>query len=415
MTERESLAALWKTRARSFRKETIPYFRYMGQSGFPSFLSLLFIASAIGYFKLIRDLPAHFPIAAVGIVVLTLVMGWSPLRTYLTQADIVYLMPREHGMGEYIRLSYRRSLFFNGLIAAAVLLLYLPIYVQGDANINPWLLALGVTALQFGNAALGWQERKLAWSGRRRINRLLRWMLTAASLAAWLLCVWWQASLFMLLCGLLAYSVNRATKKQAFPWYRLIQEEERIRKAYYVFFGMFIDVPILSATVSRRSYLAWMLPRIGFGRRNTYVYLFAASLFRTEIAGILIRILLLGALVTYWSADALTWDGWAAALVYGLFSSIYSLQLGGLRQVHRFSVWKHVYPLPGDELVRQYIRVDRSALLIGLLPLWLAAAAPMLLHGVFLPALAAIAAALGYAAIRPARMRKKLALEAEEE
>lgn len=409
------LEAIWLERAKAFRKETIPYLRYMGQSGFPAFLSLLFIASAISYFQLIRNMPPDFPIVWAGVLALTPVLAWSPMRTFLAPADVVYLMPREHDMGAYLKRSLQSSLMKAVPLAAAVYLIYMPIYVQGESEISPWLLAIAAIAMKGGNAAGAWQERRMAWNGARILLRVLRWAITAISLAVWLTAVWWQAIGFTLLCGLLAFVCVKLPNKFRINWDRLIAEESAARRKYYVFFGLFIDVPVMAPSAARRPYLTWMLPRIPFGHRNTFVYLFSAALFRSEIGGILVRIFLLGGLVCYMSADYASWSGWGAALAYGLSAVIYGVQLSGLRSVHRHSVWKHVYPLPDAQQHEQLLRVDRAALLTGLLLLWLPAAVPLIAAGVYLPPIVMLVAALAYAATRPARLRKKLRVEADEE
>lgn len=415
METRFALTAVWRQRARSFRKESLPYIRYMMMSGFPTFLSLLLIASAIGYFSLINDLSLDFPIASVGVAALTIVISWSPLRTYLAPADTVYLMPREYGMNVYLKRSYHRSFWTSTLLAAAVLLLYLPMYTQGESNNGPWLLALAVFALKAGNAAGGWQERKMAWPLLRRLYRAARWLLTALTLAVWLSALPWQAVGFTLLCSLLAALCYSVPRKHHFPWEQLIEEERNIRRRYYTFFSMFIDVPVLTSSIARRSYMAWVLPRIPYSNRNAFVYLFSSTLIRSEIGGILLRITLLGGLVGYWTADAASLAGWGAAFVYGLFAAVFSLQLSSLRSVHRYSVWKFIYPLPYAQQTMGLMRVDRTALSTGLMLLLLPPALPLIANGLYLPLFVALAASIVYIWIRPARLRRKLESDAEEE
>ncbi|MBH5317263.1 ABC transporter permease [Paenibacillus sp. GSMTC-2017] len=406
---------IWQERARAFRVETMPYFRYMAQSGFPSFLSLILIASTISYITLIKNFPSDFPVTWVGIIALTPVICWSPLRTFFAHADIVYLMPREHEIGSYIGKSYRHSIRISVLIATAVFLLYLPIYLNGEATSGPWILALALVLLKAANAVGGWQERKMSWTSIRNGFRLLRWILTALTIAVWLIADPWKSAGFTILCILLVGLSYRIPLSQRIPWERLIAEEITTHRRFYVFFGMFIDVPTMSSTISRRPYLAWMLPRISFSQKNTFVYLYGASLFRTEIGGILTRILLLGLLVIYWSADAASLEGWGAVFVYAIFAVVFCLQAGGLRVVHQYSVWKNIYPLPTSQRVEQLLRIDRATLITGLLLLWIPMAIPLLWKGIVVPPITALVVMMIYIGIRPTRYRKKLQTEAEEE
>ncbi|MBD2872011.1 ABC transporter permease [Paenibacillus arenilitoris] len=408
------LEAIWSRRARAFREEIVPYIRYMAQSGFTAFLSLIFISSSIGYVTLIRDLPSGFPIAAVGVAALAPVLCWSPLRTWLAPADTVFMMPREADMAGYLRRSVRHTAVFGALLAALVLLLYLPIYNQGPALASGWLLAILAAGLKAANTWGAWRERRMAWPGMRRGMRLLRWGLTALVLAAWLTREGWQAAVFTALIGLLFALVHRFPARHRFPWERLIQEEARTRNRYYAFFGLFIDVPTLPAAVAKRSYLAWLLRAVPNANRYTYVYLYTASFIRAEIGGIVIRLLLLACLVVYWLADAASLSGWGAAAAYGLFLAVLAVQAGGLRHVHRHSIWKHVYPLPDKRRIEQYLKVDRVVVTVCAIVAWLFAAIPLAMASIYAPSISAAAGAGVYIALRPSRMRRRLLLDEEE-
>ncbi|MCU6710267.1 ABC transporter permease [Paenibacillus sp. J5C_2022] len=416
------MAGAWKPesirrdRAAAFRREIMPYIRYMGQSGFPGFLSLVFIVSAIGYGKLISDLSPNFPVAATGVVVLTPVLCWSPLRTLLRPADTVYLMPREHEMGMYLRGSLLRSARLSFSVAAVVLLLYMPIYRQGVHEGEAAILVLAAIALKLVNAAGAWRERQLNWSSQRTAYRWLRWLLTAAVIGMALSYSWWIALGLVVLAVAAMTLLYRLPNAQGFPWERLIEEEENTRRRMGLFFSMFIDVPVVSSRVKRRSYLAWLLPTISFSRSRTFQYLYAATLFRTEIGGILVRLLLLGGTVVFWAAGEGYGQGWGAALAYMLFLLIYFVQLGSLRHSHRYTVWKQIYPLPERQHMDGVMSVDRWASLTGAILLWLPCGITLFLQGIALPAVAALAGVLLYAGMwRPSRLRVRMEKELDED
>lgn len=415
MSHNRNLETIWQQRSKAFRKETMPYFRYMGQSGFPAFMSLILISATIGYFKLIHHLPVGFPIATVGVIALMLVLCWSPLRTWLSTGDTVFMMPREAEMSGYLRLSFRYNSVACVILAAFVLILYLPIYNQGEAISGGWVLAAVAAALKAANSWGAWKERQMTWPGMRRLMRLLRWTMTAGALAAWLACPLWQAAGFTLLIALLAGLLYRLPSKHKLPWERLIEEESKTRKRYYVFFGLFIDVPTLQSSIARRSYLTWILRLVPYSSRNTFIYLYTASLLRTEMGGIILRLLFLGCLITYWFAEAVSLSGYGCVIVFAIFFGLIAVQLGGLRHVHRHSVWKHVYPLPEAQRMRQYVQVDRVAMLVCALLLWLFVAVPLAISGVYVPSLVAAVLVLLYIAIRPARLSKKLMKEEDDD
>lgn len=411
-----SLESVWLKRSSDFRKEATPYIGYMAQSGFPLFVSLIVLSSAFGYIKLIRNLPSDFPIALVGTVALFLVLSWSPLRTWLKLPDIVFHMPREAEMGGYMRRSFRRSAIMTSLLGLAVLLLYWPIYRQGDGEAGFWTLLFLCAVMRAANLRGAWMERRLAWSGVRRLFRVLRWAANALALAVLLTSKPWQSALFLLLLLGLFAMLYRMPDKHSFPWERLIEEEERTRRSYYLFFGLFIDVPTLPSRTASRAYLAWMLRYIPNRHRLTYVYLYAASLVRTEIGGIVLRLTALFALILYWLAEDGWLFGWGAAAAYVVLLQLIAVQLAGLRHAHRYSVWRHVYPLPETERTGSLLIVDRWAFSAVALLMWLPAAIMLLVQGLVAPVFVALFAACAQILfVRPGRLRRKLAEDAEEE
>ncbi|MNE87287.1 Bacterial ABC transporter protein EcsB [compost metagenome] len=124
---------------------------------------------------------------------------------------------------------------------------------------------------------------------------------------------------------------------------------------------------------------------------------------------------MLGCFVTYWAADAGSLSGWGAVIAFAIFMSVLAVQIGGLRHVHRYSVWKHVYPLPDKQRVEQLLRVDRMVMLVCAFIMWLFAAIPLALSQVYIPSAAAAVAIIAYLLLRPARLRKKIEHETEEE
>ncbi|MHA7964346.1 ABC transporter permease [Paenibacillus sp. CAU 1782] len=417
---RSELDKLWRERKQRFRREIMPYIRYMGQSGFPAFMSLIIITAIISYAKLVIEVPANFPIAEIGVLVLTPFLSRSPLRTWLHPADVVYLMPSEHKMGSFLSLSFKHSIKWSGIAAAFVFFLFAPLYsasleYSDTGGAGVWLLAFVCLVLRGANYWGAWQERRTAWSGYRLFYRILRWLLTALVIGSWLIAPLWQAAIFTLLCVLLMGVLYRNASKSFFPWERLIAEERATRKRFYAFFSLFIDVPVLDNSIARRPYLTWLLRRISYGQRNTYVYMYAASLLRTEIGGILLRIAGLGCLVTYWAGDYASLSGWSAVFSMLVFGFVYSVQLGALRNINKYTVWKSIYPLPENGRIGQYLKVDAAALAAGLVLLWLSAALPLLFQGIFVPPVAAAVLLLLFCWRRPKSLRKKLLSEEEED
>ncbi|MFD1953690.1 ABC transporter permease [Paenibacillus thailandensis] len=414
--EERSLQSLWRRRAASFGREMLPYVRYVGQSGLSLVLSFLVITFAIRYFQLLRDVPSDFPVTAVGVLALTIAVAWSPLRTWLSAADIVFLMPREAEMNVYIFRSFRRAAVQTALLLGALLLLYAPIYRQGPGKAGIAAVALIAAAVKALSMWGAWRERQVAWPRIRLLLRSLRWLAIALIMAAALVSEPWQGALFLVLVAALMALLYRLPRRHQIPWERLIAEETATRSRHYRFMSFFVDVPALPSPVTSRPYLSWLIRLVRYKHENTYVYLYALTVIRTELAGIMLRLLVLLGLILYWLAESAWLGGWGAAAMYILFVAIFGFQLGALHQAHRHTVWHHIYPLPESRRLADLVRVDRLALLVCALLLWLPLGVTLLVSGYAAAAAASLIAAVCYIwIIRPASLSRKLRREAEDD
>ncbi|WP_274652597.1 ABC transporter permease [Paenibacillus humicola] len=402
-----SASALWLARVRAFRSESLPYFRDMARSGVPSVAMLLLLTGLAGYTQLLQNVPPSLPIAEIGTVLLTLAVCWSPLRTWLREADIVFLVPREAEMGLYLRNSLRRSAGFGIARAAAVCAAYLPLYAHGTGRLAPPAVLAAVLALKLANDAGAWQERRLVWSRPRRGMRLLRWAATAVALAALLKAAPWFAAAYIAAAAALAALLYSRLQRYQLPWLRLIAEEARTRRRYYVFFSAFADVPAESARVSARRYASWAAGRIRYRHRSAFAYLYANTLIRTEIGGVVVRFTLFGTFAGWLAAYSALWSGWGAAGVFLLFVWLTGIQLGALAGAHRHSVWRHVYPLQETYRQAALLAIDRIAMLACALVLWVPHALLLPARGAGLPAwIAGLIAAIYILVARPARLKR---------
>lgn len=414
--ERTSIEAIWAKRSSAFWKGSMPYIVDMARSGVPFVTAMVLLTALASYTSLLRDMPPDFPFTWVGMAALTPVIAYSPLRTWLREADVVFLLPREGEMHRYIGRSFR----YNGLPGyAAVLivgLIYLPIYARGPGETASSILLAAVLAMKGFSIAAAWQERKLVWRNSRRWIRVTRWIVTAVCTAAFVQSSLWVAAAMTGAAILLLALLYRSLPKHRMPWQTLIAEEKRTQRRYTVFFSAFADVPAETAQVARRGYLSWLGRRIRYSSAHAFMYLYAHTLIRTELGGIAIRLTLLGMLAGLLAADAGLWNGWGAAGVYVLFVWLVGLQLSALTQSHRHSVWRHVYPLPEQQRVSAVVRVDRFASLTAAALLLAPHAIVLPLHGQTAQCLVALAVGLAVILLlRPARIRRKMKTDWEEE
>ncbi|NBD26560.1 ABC transporter permease [Paenibacillus glycinis] len=411
-----SIESLWRKRAGDFWRGSIPYFRDMTQSGLPGVVIMLLLAGLAGYAVLLRNMPASFPFTLVGVIALTPVLCWSPLRTWLREADIVFLVPREAEMPAYLRRSFR----YNGLACAALVLLvcavYMPLYLAGPATTPVLVIVIFALLLKLMNLFAAWRERQLVGRAGRRAIRLLRWASTAIAAGALLQTELWKTLLYLVVIGGLFWLLYSRQSRYPLPWLTLIAEEQVTRRRYMAFFSAFADVPTETAAVRSRRYLSWLARFVSYGKRSAFTYLYAHTLIRTELGGIVMRLTGLGMFSGMLSAYSGLLQGWGSAAVCLLFVWLSGIQLGSLAQSHKHSVWRLVYPLPEQTRHDAVLRVDRIAALICAVLIWLPHGILLPRKGDLVPALIALALSLLYVLVlRQARMKRLLKFDPEDD
>ena len=137
---------------------------------------------------------------------------------------------------------------------------------------------------------------------------------------------------------------------------------------------------------------------------------------RTELGGIILRLLGLGVVSGTLAAESGLFLGWGAAATCLLFVWLTGFQLSSLAQTHRNSVWRHVYPLPDQSRLSALLQVDRIASLLCTAILWLPHAILLTAHGFIVQAVAAILLSLVYVlAIRPRRLKRLFSSDSDDE
>ncbi|WP_219838517.1 ABC transporter permease [Paenibacillus sp. R14(2021)] len=410
-----SVDVLWRKRAGDFWRGCMPYIRDMTQSGLPGVTIMLLLAGLAGYGLLLRNMPASFPFTRTGVIVLTPILCWSPLRTWLREADVVFLVPREAEMPAYLWRSFR----YNGLACCAGVLFvcaaYLPLYLAGPSFTPVSLVVGGALLMKLLNTGGAWRERQLVGRSWRRSFRLMRWAATAVATAALLQTEIWKTVIYLAVVSALFGLLYWRASRYAFPWMTLIHEEQLTRRRYMAFFSSFADVPTESAAVRSRPYLSWMTRFVRYGKRSAFIYLYAHTLIRTELGGIVIRFTALGIISGILAAYAGLLQGWGSAAVCLLFVWLSGIQLGSLAQSHRHSVWRLVYPLPDVTRHDAVLRVDRVASLICAIVIWLPHGILLPSRGALVPALAALVLAILYVLVlRPARVKRLLSFDEDD-
>lgn len=382
------LNGLWSRRAAAFWKEAAIYWSYAARSGLTAFLLLFFIIGSYAYMKILQQLPAEYPYWRITTPLLAGVIAFSPFRTFLKPADQVFLMPAELKLRGYWLRSGIYSYAFQALWVVAALLLIWPLYSHCEGAEAVPFLGAAASALFAKAASLDCRvaESKLLVRSHRVPLSLARWLIAFVFAFMVLTQDYFYGAVVFFVFRLIHSMAGRLLPVHRIPWEYWIRKEADHLKAHYTFFSWFADVPKLPARPRARRFLADLAGRLPFRKDETYRFLYMKTFLRSELYGIMLRILLLAVILPLFVKHAVV-----DPLIYVTGLLMASATVSSLDQAHRYSFWLELYPVPRSLRTRAIVSTAGWTLL-----LWntVAGAALLLFHQERMHGL--IAVVLGY-------------------
>ncbi|SDF11939.1 ABC-2 type transport system permease protein [Fontibacillus panacisegetis] len=361
------LRELRNKRKVSFWAKVLPYLPYAFQSGVLVLSLLLIIAFSAWYTAFLQNLPPGLPILWMMLVILGPLTVYSGFRTYVQPADVVFLLPQENRMKEYLAPTYRSGVIYKLIGLYVVLLVLWPLYIRNGGQTHPlWLILIVLCLLKMLSAYGAWQELRITTNRARMGYRLLRWSFIILMLAAWLWQPAWKSMLFMVLVSVNYILALRFPMKHVVPWDNLIANEKAGAAKVMLILGWFVEVPAEGQKVIRRRWLSAVGNHITWTRKTSYRYLLAKTFVRSELLGILIRLGLLGMVVVGWNGST-----WLGAGIYLFFIFLTGTQLTSLRYVHSDSPAASYYPISSGVRMQEIVRLASNVLLGLSLLLWI--------------------------------------------
>lgn len=351
---------LWKKRFVTFWREASLYWRYVGRSGFTTFLFILYTVGMYYYIRTLKVLPDSFPYLWIIIPLLLLALARSPIRTFLKEADVIFLMPAESQMDPYFRKSFIYSLILQIITVIAVSLLIWPLYIHFHEERSAYLILILLlfSLIKWANLLCSWHEGRMLYPHQRRLVCLLRWIMNAVILYLFLQHSLYISTSAILLVVILAIVIYRIPKKMQIHWEYLILTEQLHLTKHYLFFSWFTDVPQLPSIVNHRKMLTQITNTFAFHKQNTFLYLYTKTIIRSELFGILARIVLIGMLLL-----AAIPSDIVKILIFGSLLIIVGVQSTSLEQHHAYSFWIKLYPIDITSRVEALTRIVFSILL----------------------------------------------------
>lgn len=355
---------LYSARKKENFETFAPYMRYVAQSGLLLVLAFIGIVFVDQYIKLVKYTPEQFPYEIVVTLVMTALLMYTPYRTWLKPADIIYVMPKQMEMKQYFdycrQRSYLLSLipFIIGCVLAHILL---KAYMDNYSIIMlTQLLIMKIAVFSVLYILNQLTNRALVY-----IFRLLILCFIVIGVYALLLDPSTILNIVSII-GILIISLYVQVKTKKFVnWQQLIADEQKKVHRTYRFLNLFVDVPQVHNATKKRSYLAQFSNAIAYKRSNTFAYLHYLTFARSEVGGIYVRNIIVGSILAYIMSSTMLWDGYAALMFVVVFMGMNAVQLTTLRQIHRHSVWQNIYPIPLESQHKQMTAMEIKLLILS--------------------------------------------------
>lgn len=339
---------LFDERLKRFTVELVRYSQYMANGGVLFFTIFLSGILAFYYKSFVDMIPEWLPIPYFLALVIAFFVTRSPHRTFLLEADLLFLTPIETKMGSYFQKAQRYNFFMQAVGVGVILVLLLPLYT-GTMRVEVvqlWLYWCAPLLLKGWNVYSSWIFLRLPDRKSQSTYTLVRFTFTFFVLA-WILSegrflayhhVQYGGFVCMILLVWFHLRLQTVKNRYAIQWYRLLEAENALRSRFYRIVNNFTDIPSLQHQVKPRAWLNPIAKVIPYRQSIAARHLFVKTFLRTgDFAGVYFRLVVLGSLLILFLPNP-----YVKVIVAVLFLLISYSQLKGIWKLHdnpnRFSL-----------------------------------------------------------------------------
>ncbi len=346
---------LWKERLAWTSKELSRYLRYIFTGHLVIVFMFLLGSGAYYYQEFVKKLQPDFPAALIMATITGIFLTYSPIYTFLLEADRIFLLPLESKLSSYFKKSIMISFVIQIYILLMILALFMPMYVkvyQGSFQ-SFFIFLLVIAVIKFWNLLQRWQIQHFVNPQIHLIDSLVRYGLNLLSLYfLFTNGIIWMGGMILILIILFG-ACRKQTKEKGVKWEFLIDLEEKRMTSFYRIANLFTDVPKLKDRVKRRRWLDWLLGWISFHSENTYLFLYMRSFLRAgDYFGLFVRLTVIGGAALY-----LVSFGYGQILLVLLFIYLIGFQLLPLANHHQNKIWVSLYPIDNQLKEKSFLKL----------------------------------------------------------
>lgn len=347
---------IWNQRLSQYQQKLLKYLRYVFNDHFVIALFFVFGAVCYGYFNFIDHYvhPLTLLDRFVAIIALMVILQIGKFATLLQKPDIVFLLPNDYRINDYLIKARHHSMTMTALIQIGCGLITVPFLVR--ALHFKWLdwAVLLISQVLFKWMQLLFEETGLfdqKWNSSQM--QILKHGLPLIGIAAGIvLSPWLSLGIAVIGWGSM-FQLRKKASYHVFKWKDAIAAEDKRVMRIYKFFSLFTDVPEVHQKIKRRRYLDWLLPRIQQDSHQTYKYLYWRGFWRnSEYSGLFMRLTIIGILLMLFINLK-----WVSLLIGLLFIYLTSFQLIPLANQFYDIVFTHLYPVKLSQQLASFRKI----------------------------------------------------------
>lgn len=371
----KNLHDVWSKRLHSYTIEVQNYLKYIFTGHIAVVLLFALGAAGYAYSDWVQNVPQDFPAAWILAVVFGMMLAFSPPSTLLKEADMVYFLPLESKLDEFLKPALRWSFLSQLYLPVLAFIVSLPmvnaIYGLETSYLIGFPLLLMI--IKWWNIQMEFSFRKAFAGNRAWLDRLVRFGLTAAFTFLYVDNLILFAAFFLFFMIVYGKWVQHRAAGLPFPYEHFVRLEENRMLRFYQFANYFTDVPQIKGKIKARRWLNWLYQFVGKQPKDAHYYLVWRTFLRSdELFYLWIRLTLLsiaGALlIPFTIAAAVFVAALAFATAIQLWQGLNQTQhfrMDNLFPLSQFSRQQAVWKLIAILQVAQSVLIAAATLLTG--------------------------------------------------
>lgn len=298
-----NIREIFSSRIKKEQDKRSSYNKYIFNSHLVMFLLIIAGAVMLNYSKWLANatIMQRKIVLLVILTVLGYILASLKIKTFIKEADTIFLLPLENKYKDLERSIVVPTLIVKIFIAIFFLAISYPI-IGSLAYSSTKLVSYCAVLITFIALTTGLKYRLVVYESLE--NKVIFYIFTLYILSN--VTFVFTTAPFLIIAPLLMttfYFYTRKNLSNNINWYGAAEYDNARMEKYLKFINMFVDVPINITKVARRKYLDIFLPKLTKAKFNSdyaYKYYYLRAFFRQENTIFLVlRLMLVAAVIIY--------------------------------------------------------------------------------------------------------------------